>query len=434
MEYSGAVRIGNWQERAVCDKLGKFDYKDRSTQILTGKRVIEHDDQVAPKDYSSTLRDTYPDPKTYPGYQPVNPQGPRQKAVAARLKAQIDAEFAEKARIKKEEESKRDLQSTSRANMAASGFVPEDRRERASNFETKNADYATETAITYYTHTLETSKEGLNFPITLVTDLKKPWTKVSQVSEGNLILLFPFCYYFPNVYCNIDLGNGTRRIRENWEHPHPLPSLAETKILQGIRENLLSAVPGDGLPGSRVREIFLFLLKFETEIPALERNSKGWIYVEDISGPLNETYGVAWSKAEILALLRAYDHDRCYNVRSGRMRIREFMDLIRSPLTPRKQEIVEIVFNIIDNSGTGFITVDDIVNRWQGPERMLNNLLHSLEVYNGYGPANLMQSVELREDSYCCRVFALFYKDYVTDMGDNTEDFEQFIEECWRLD
>lgn len=414
MEYSGAVRIGNWQERAVCDSLGKFDHKDRSTQILTGKRVIEHDDQVAPKDYASTLRNEYPDPKTYPGYQPQNPKGPREKAIAARLKAQIDGEFAEKERIKKEEESKRDLQSTTRASMAASGFVPQERIERSSNFETKNADYATETAITYYTHTLENSKEGLNFPITLVTDLKKPWTKVSQVSE--------------------DLGNGTKRVRENWEHPHPLPTLSEIKVLQSIREKMLSAFPGDGMPGSRVREIFLFLLNHETEIPTLERNSKGWIYIEDIAGPLSENYGVNWSKAEVQALLRAYDHDRCHNVRPGRMRIREFMDLMRSPLSPRKQEIVDIVFNIIDSSGTGFITMDDILNRWQGSEKMLDNLMQSLEVYNGHGAANLTQSLEMRDDSFNSRVFSVFYKDYVTDMGEDTEAFETFIEECWRLE
>lgn len=193
MEYSGAVRIGNWQERAIVDKLGKFDHKDRSTQILTGKRVIEHDDQVAPKDYTSTLRDTYPDPKTYPTYQSMNPSGPRQKAAEARLRAQIDAEFAEKDRIRKEEESKRDLSSTARSAMAANGFVPAEDTARPSNFQTRHADYATETAITYYTHTLEHSKEGLNFPTTLVTDLKKPWTKVSQVSEGDLIAACELC-------------------------------------------------------------------------------------------------------------------------------------------------------------------------------------------------------------------------------------------------
>ena len=156
--------------------------------------------------------------------------------------------------------------------------------------------------------------------------------------------------------------------------------------------------------------------------------------MEDVAGPLNERYGVEWTRDEKQALLRAFDHDRCYNVRPGRIRIREFMDLIRSPLSPRKQEIVEIVFSIIDSSGTGFITVDDIVNRWQGSERMLDSLLQSLEIYNGNGAANLMQSLELRDDSFNVRVFSVFYKDFVTESGDDTEKFEQFIEDCWRLD
>lgn len=188
MSYTGNVRIGNWQEQQVVDKLGKFDHKDRSTQILTGKRVIEHDDRVDPKDYTTTLRNEYAEPSSFPGYSARNPAGPRQKASEARLRAQIDAEFAEAERVKKVEAAKRSLQSTAKADMAASGFVPKEERVFESRFETRNADYATETAVTYYTHTLENSKTGLNFPVTLVTDLKKPWTKVSQVSEGKKLL------------------------------------------------------------------------------------------------------------------------------------------------------------------------------------------------------------------------------------------------------
>lgn len=204
-------------------------------------------------------------------------------------------------------------------------------------------------------------------------------------------------------------------------------------MLQDIRQKILNAFPGDGLPGGKVREIFLFLLRYETEIPTLGHNSKGWVYIEDIDGPLKDNYGVQWSKDEKQALLRAFDHDRCHKVRPGRMRIREFMDLIRSPLSPRKQEIVDIVFKIIDSRQTGFITVEDIVNRWYGSEKILDSFLQSLEIYNGNGAANLMQSLELRNDSYGLRVFSVFYKDFVTEIGENTEQFEQFIEDCWQL-
>ena len=99
MEYTGPVRIGNWQEKAVVEKLGKFDHKDRSTQILTGKRVIEHDDKILAKDYSSTQRDTYPDPKSFPNYVPVKPVGPRERAMEAKLRSQIDNEFSESRRL-----------------------------------------------------------------------------------------------------------------------------------------------------------------------------------------------------------------------------------------------------------------------------------------------------------------------------------------------
>lgn len=406
MSYTGNVRIGNWQEQQVVDKLGKFDHKDRSTQILTGKRVIEHDDKVSPKDYTSTLRSEYANPSSFPGYSDRNPAGPRQRAAEARLRAQIDAEFAEAERAKKEEASKRSLQSTAKADMAASGFIPKEEREFESRFETRNADYATETAVTYYTHSLENSKTGLNFPVTLVTDLRKPWSKVSQVSE--------------------DLGNGIRRIRENWEHPHPLPTLAETKILHALRQKVLDGFSGNGLPGSRVREIFLFLLPFD-------HDGKGWCYVEEVARGLSENYGVDWTREDKQALLRAFDHDRCHGIPPGRMRIREFMDLIRSPLSPRKQEIVDIVFNTLDSSRSGFVTVDDILSRWQGSEQVLDSFLQSLEIYNGHA-ANLLQSIELREESYGPKVFSIFYKDFVTENGENSEMFEQFVEECWRLE
>jgi hypothetical protein len=406
MEYTGNVRIGNWQEKKVIDALGRFDYKDRSTQILTGARVIFHDDKVEPKDYASTQGSTYPDPKSFPSYSAVNPAGPRQKAMEARLKAQIDGEFAERAAIKAEEGNRRELQSTARTTMAASGFVPRAEKARESSFETRNADYATETAVTYYTHTLENSKKGLNFPVTLVSNMNKPWSKVSQVSE--------------------DLGNGTKRVRENWEHPQPLPTLVEMKILKSLRQSLMTSMPGDGTPGSKVRELFLFLLPFD-------RGGKGWVYVEEVSSGLSEHYGVEWGSAEKQALLRAFDHDRCHGIPPGRMRIREFMDLVRSALSPRKQEIIEILFNIIDSSRSGFVTVEDILSRWQGPEKILDSFLQSLEIYNGHA-ANLMQSVELREESYGERVFSVFYKDFVTENGEDTEMFEQFVEDCWRMD
>jgi hypothetical protein len=196
MEYTGNVRIGNWQEKKVVDALGRFDYKDRSTQVLTGARVIFHDDKVEPKDYASTQGSTYPDPKSFPSYSSVNPVGPRQKAMEARLKAQVDGEFAEAAAIKAEEANKRDLQSTARSAMAASGFVPQEEKEQESRFETRNADYATDTAVTYYTHTLENSKQGLNFPVTLVSNMKKPWAKVSQVSEGTRLSAYVIFYIF----------------------------------------------------------------------------------------------------------------------------------------------------------------------------------------------------------------------------------------------
>lgn len=189
---------------------------------------------------------------------------------------------------------------------------------------------------------------------------------------------------------------------------------------------MLNAFSGNGLPGSRVREIFSFLLTFD-------KDGKGWCYVEDVVRALNEHYNVLLSPEDKLSLLRAFDHDRCHGIPPGRMRIREFMDLIRSPLSPRKQEIVEIVFNKIDSTRSGFITADDIVSRWRGSESSLDSLFQSLELYNGNG-ANLMQSIELRNDSYGVRVFSIFYKDFVTEYGDDTELFENFIEECWNLD
>ena len=196
--YTRNVRIGNWQEDAVVNKLGTFDPKDRSTQILTGKRVIEHDDQIPSKEYASVLRDTYPDPKNFPDYSPVNMAGPRQKASEARMRSMIDAEFAHAHEVKEQEKQTRYFETSAKSANSGIGFVAADEKIRTSNFETKSADYATERAITYYTHTLENSKDGLNFPVTLVSDFKKPWSKVSQVSEGKL---WYCCLFFLLYIC-----------------------------------------------------------------------------------------------------------------------------------------------------------------------------------------------------------------------------------------
>jgi hypothetical protein len=183
-KYGKGVLIGNWkEEETLKTRIGEFDPKNRKQQALTKARVIEHDEQMPPKDYASVQQATFPDPKTYPNYHAQAKGGPRQRQLESKLKQEVDREFALRAIEEEERRNQRDLRSAQQDAMAQSGFKPVESRVRESNFETKNADYATEKAITFYSHTLEHADE-FNFPMTTVTNLKAPWSKATAASEG----------------------------------------------------------------------------------------------------------------------------------------------------------------------------------------------------------------------------------------------------------
>lgn len=310
-KFGKGVLIGNWkEEETLKTRIGEFDPRNRKQQTLTKSRVIEHDEQLAAKDYASIQQATFPDPKTYPNYHAQAKGGPRQRQLESKLKQEVDREFAIRAREEEIRKNERDLRSAQHDAMAQSGFKVTESRVRESNFETKNADYATEKAITFYSHTLEHSDE-FNFSMTTVTNLKAPWSKASATSE--------------------DIANGLSKKRETWEHPHPLPNLKELKVLKSLREKILASFPfEEDAPGSKMRGLVRYLLSFDT-------TATGYIYIEEFANNIADVYNITITKEERGALLRAFDHDRCHGIPPGRMRIRDFMDLIRDTLSPRKQ-------------------------------------------------------------------------------------------------
>jgi hypothetical protein len=182
--YSPGVRIGHWQEvEALKSRIGEFDPKDRRQQALTKARVIDHDERIEAKDYKSNVQASFVDPKNNPNPYGKSKVGPRQRSLDAQFKQQVDDQFAGYAREAEEKRNAREFRSTQEEAMSQSGFINRQPQIRESRFETKNMDFATETAITFYSHTLENA-DKVNFPITTVTNLRKPWSIATAASEG----------------------------------------------------------------------------------------------------------------------------------------------------------------------------------------------------------------------------------------------------------
>ena len=81
------VRLGNWQEEQALMKVTGYNRGpkpgDKAFKESFAKRVIDHNDQVQAKDYSSTYQGTFVDPSSQDKYVPMASYGSRQAARVA---------------------------------------------------------------------------------------------------------------------------------------------------------------------------------------------------------------------------------------------------------------------------------------------------------------------------------------------------------------
>jgi hypothetical protein len=93
---------GNWFEENVLEETTGIRYyadpKDRSKQLLTKARVIEHSDQLPAKEYKSVMSSCITNQQDHPNYKTLKDKvGPRQAMLDAKLKQQVADEFTKRA-------------------------------------------------------------------------------------------------------------------------------------------------------------------------------------------------------------------------------------------------------------------------------------------------------------------------------------------------
>lgn len=191
-------KAGNWYEEIILEYETAIKYypdpRDRSKQLLTKSRCIEHTEQMHPKDYRSVTNETIGNPNTHPDNLTLlqnKTNGPRKQALENKFKAEINEKYDQMKSSDLLETRKVKYLSQNQEAFNIPGFKPKlnDGRSDNSNsnnqrIQTRNADYATDTPITYFSDTLNRSNgidNTVSFPVSFVNSTN-PFRKSSAFS------------------------------------------------------------------------------------------------------------------------------------------------------------------------------------------------------------------------------------------------------------
>jgi len=387
---------GNWFEEEVLERTtGTRTYynpKDRSKQLMTKQRVIEHSDQLPPKDYKSVMSTCITNQLEHPNYKALQGAvGPRQALLEAKLKQQVNDEFAKKQAEEYTENRKVKYVSDAMEAFNRPNFDPalkvNDPFVRVPTF---HADYCTDTPITFYSDSVKNGATG-NFPCTFVTT-GNPFKKSSAFS-GDIV------------------KEQTLKKAETNERPRALPTVREMGSLMQLKKRMLDhvkhVVPGTtDVPGRAVRILIDTLWGMANE------NSPG-IHIETFVNCFYTSLQFVITSAERKALLLAFDINS-----NNLISLVAFTDWMRGSLTPRAIELVDIVLASLASSDAvyneGFVSEISITRNYMGDAK---TLLSNLRVTEGQVSAD---------------DFFEYYADVFAELA-SASHFEAFIKAAWGL-
>jgi hypothetical protein len=282
-----------------------------------------HTERTEPKDYSTTVRDTYNIPTQHKDYISDDGKGPRQRAIEARLhqqvasetQAKLDAAYADKMQPRFETEAQGCYQ--------RAGFKTRPLDGEVARVPTYSSNYATESPVTFYSHAVKQGRA--NFPVTFMP-------------SGNEM-------FRRNAGFSTDIRNAYPHVAETHERPLPQTRCTGYKALQDLREKLLTAAgaSADAMPGVPAQKLISFLDQLGSESPLVSLD----LFLESI----HDTFGVELSPTEIKAIETEFDGE-C----TGTISCAEFLLLIRPSLPPRRLELVDIAFGVCDSSNKGSVS------------------------------------------------------------------------------
>ena len=387
---------GNWFEENVLEETTGIRYyadpKDRSKQLLTKARVIEHSDQLPAKEYKSVMSTCITNQQDHPNYKTLKDKvGPRQAMMDAKLKQQVADEFTKRAADDYTENRRVRYVSDAMEHFNKEGFEPSLKvHDPFIRIPTHHADCCTDTAITFYSDSV---KHGVtNFPCTFVT-AGNPFKRCSSFSA--------------------DIVNDpTIRKAESNERPRSLATVREFGTLQQMKQRLLDHIKSIDaavarVPGRSVRIIV------DTLYGMAGDNATG-LHIEPFVNGFNTNLGgFSITSKERTALLTAFDTDS-----NNQISLAAFTEFMRGSLSPRAIELVDLVLAALAATeaiyNEGFVSERAILINFKGD---VDALLSNLRVSDGQVAAD-----EVFE--YYCDVFA--------ELG-NGRDFEALLRSSWGI-
>ena len=323
-------KAGNWYEEIVLEHTTGIKYypdpKDRSKQLMTGARCILHTERMEPKEYKSNTQLTIIDPSVHPDrltdlhHRNI---GPKRAAQEAKMRADVESMYKSTQATNYQENRKVNYQSVNAESYNIPGFKPKlVQNDPSLRIQTKNADYATDNAVTYFSDTLLNGK-GVNFPVSFANSTN-PFRKSTAFSADSRI--DPFA-----------------RNCETNERPAPMPTYVDFRTLQALRKKMIRQaqffLSSSQCPGLAVRRIMGCLWSLAEK---LESDS---IPVDAMAEAFKSELDIDMNESEKTSVLRAYDLDS-----SGLVSAPEFASLIRVSLSQRRLELVGIFYNLLDRA------------------------------------------------------------------------------------
>ena len=332
------VHRGNWQEELVLEKETGIrfypDPRDKKTSLMTTQRCIIHSERTEPKDWNTVNRDTFLIPSNHRDFISSDGKGPRQRAYEARLKQQVADELRTKEEIAYAEKMAPRFETESTSNFAKDGFETKS-LEGPKRLLTFNAEYANEEAVTYYSHSVRCGKS--NFPATFMPSGQQLFAKNSSFSA--------------------DINQPYVKIAETHERPGHPARAKDYLALKGLAQRMIDTVKSDIsssdatgtsiLPGSAVQKIVLALDTMGSETPMLSIE----IFEQSIQSVLNFTF----TNEERTSLLTEFDQSK-----NGQISCAEFLLLVRPSMSPRRLELIDIAFGIVDTNNKGTVNKRDV--------------------------------------------------------------------------
>jgi len=157
----------------------------------------------------------------------------------------------------------------------------------------------------------------------------------------------------------------------------------------------------------------------------MDTNDDRRIGVEELQIAL-EHYGLSMARDEIETLINSIDKDK-----TGTVNITEFLMAIRGTINQRRQQMIDMAYRVLDKTGNGVITIDDIVDTY--------NVKHDPDVLAGTIPPDqaletfLSQFDTIEKDGVVSnKEFTDYYRN-VSASIDNDDYFELMIRNAWHI-